>query len=59
MSVERILTLSVVLLYVAAATLGFTVFGLVGENWGVGETFMAMMPGFVVNGPWLLLIFLL
>ena len=59
MSIERILTLSVLLLYVAAATLGFTVFGLVGENWGVGETFMAMMPWFVVNGPRLLLIFFL
>lgn len=59
MSVERILTLSVLLLYVAAATLGFTVFGLVGENWGAGETFMAMMPGFVVNGPRQLIIFFL
>ena len=51
MSAERILSLTIFGIWVVAAALAFTGFGLLGAQWGVGETVMVMIPGFVVICP--------
>lgn len=48
MNTERILTFTIFLVYLVAAILGFTGFGLLGAQWGAGESFLTAIPGFVV-----------